>query len=258
MTAPESTQPPGVSSEAQTQETPLQPLLPPATLTTYSMWERPAKFRPAGSAAGTWPHTPWFVCTFYDPYERINVWSHGLPGIGFIVLGLLAKAGVAPGGVAMSVYCFCAAMTHVSSAITHVWPDDHVLEKIDHLCIPFLIIGTPMTAVMASRPAGPFTVLWAATAGLIISAFLRPLPRVIGFIACGGAVMFFYYWIINLNLAAQIVIHLTGAAFFIRNAGHDRPVGLQDHHFLHYCVSSACFMHVAYIIHAVHATKKLA
>jgi hypothetical protein len=32
-----------------------------------------------------------------------------------------------PGGFALSGFCFCAAMTHGSSALTHVWPDDHFL-----------------------------------------------------------------------------------------------------------------------------------
>lgn len=45
------------------------------------------KFRPPGAPAGAWPHTPWYICTFYDPYERINVWSHGLPTLGFVILG---------------------------------------------------------------------------------------------------------------------------------------------------------------------------
>lgn len=34
-----------------------------------------------------------------------------------------------------------------------------------------------------------------------------------------------------------------------RNDGHDRWVGFTDHHFLHYFVTVACFLHVIYIRH---------
>jgi hypothetical protein len=36
--------------------------------------------RPAGSPAGSFPHTPWWHCVLHDPYERINFWSHAVPG----------------------------------------------------------------------------------------------------------------------------------------------------------------------------------
>lgn len=45
-----------------------------------------------------------------------------------------------------------------------------------------------------------------------------------------------------------------------RNGGHEgRPLGLQDHHILHYCVTSACLLHVANIMQlvAAHDHKKL-
>jgi predicted membrane channel-forming protein YqfA (hemolysin III family) len=32
--------------------------------------------------------------------------------------------------------------------MTHVYPDSHGLEKLDHLGIVALIIGTPLTALM--------------------------------------------------------------------------------------------------------------
>lgn len=35
-----------------------------------------------------------------------------------------------------------------------------------------------------------------------------------------------------------------------RNGGHERPVGLQDHHLLHYLVSAACTLQLFYLWHA--------
>ncbi|GLC45763.1 hypothetical protein PLESTB_000501300 [Pleodorina starrii] len=209
------------------------------------------KFRPAGAPAGAWHHTPWYHCTFFDPYERINVWSHGLPALAFVVLGALAKAGVVPGGLSMSVFCFCAAMTHGSSTLTHVWPDDHVLEKIDHLCIPFLIIGVPLTAVMALRPSGPYHVMAAMAVVATLAAFLPPLYRTLAFVASGAVLFGYYFWIVDWNILTQVVLQVAGGVFFVRNGGHSRPTGLQDHHMLHYCVTSACILHVVYIIRAV-------
>ena len=63
----------------------------------------------------------------YDPYERINVWSHGVPGVTLVLLGAAAAAGLAPGGAPLAAFCACAAVTHLFSAITHVWPDSHAL-----------------------------------------------------------------------------------------------------------------------------------
>ncbi|GIL64904.1 hypothetical protein Vafri_18741 [Volvox africanus] len=225
--------------------------------TLYEQASHPGmKFRPAGAPAGAWHHTPWYICTFYDPYERINVWSHGLPTVSFVVLGALAKAGVVPGGFALSMFCFCAAMTHGSSALTHVWPDDHVLEKIDHLCIPFLIIGIPATAVMALRPTGPYHILIAMAVVATATAFLRPLHRTLAFVASGAVLFGYYYWIVDWNIIAQVVLQVAGAVFFVRNGGHSRPVGLQDHHMLHYCVTAGCLLHVIYIMKAVQSLDR--
>ncbi|KAG2497895.1 hypothetical protein HYH03_004161 [Edaphochlamys debaryana] len=215
------------------------------------------QFRPQGAPAGAWHHTPWWFCTFYDPYERINVWTHGLPALGFILLGVLSKHGFVTGGLPLTVFCLCTAVTHFSSALTHVWPDDHLLEKIDHLCIPFTIIGVPLSAVMALRPQGPYHVMWGVTLLLVAAAFLRPLYRTLGFVG-GGAVLFlYYYWIVDLNMVLQVVLQLAGGYFFVRNGGHDRPIGLQDHHFLHYCVTTASILHVFYIQKAMAAPGRL-
>lgn len=61
---------------------------------------------------------------------------------------LCARGGVLPGGAALAVFCCCASLTHLLSALTHVWPDDHALEKLDHLGIVALIVGTPLTQLM--------------------------------------------------------------------------------------------------------------
>lgn len=46
---------------------------------------------------------------------------------------------------------------------------------------------------------------------------------------------------------------MAGGYFFVQNGGHSRPPGLQDHHFLHYCVTAASVLHVVYILKAVGA-----
>ena len=40
---------------------------------------------------------------------------------------ILSYFGVCPGGLTMAVYSFSAAFCQGCSAITHIWPDDHVL-----------------------------------------------------------------------------------------------------------------------------------
>lgn len=39
-------------------------------------------------------------------------------------------------------------MMHVGSAMTHVYPDDVYLEKLDHLGIATLVMGTPISTIM--------------------------------------------------------------------------------------------------------------
>jgi predicted membrane channel-forming protein YqfA (hemolysin III family) len=63
---------------------------------------------------------------------------------------LLAHLHLVAGGEALWVFCCCAATTHLLSSLTHVYPDDHFLEKLDHIGIVALIVGTPLTQMMVS------------------------------------------------------------------------------------------------------------
>ncbi|KAJ9514517.1 hypothetical protein QJQ45_016254 [Haematococcus lacustris] len=290
-------------------------------------WRAPEQFRPAGSPAGTWPHTPWHVCefpigprctfemllifcksasgVFHDPYERINFWSHFVPGVVLICIGIAAWAGQTTGGWPMVIYCAAAATTHLCSAITHIWPDDHLLvrsiasqgmpevierhadivscataaaaaaaatagtavyptllaglvqEKMDHLGIVALILGTPLTAAVAQDPEVDLRVMLCTGVGLLAAAFLRPLMRTLAFVGLGAVLFFTYYQIVNINLGIQVAMYLCGAYSFVRNKGHERWPGLTDHHLLHYWVSLGCCLHLMYIRDAVmhrHAT----
>jgi hypothetical protein len=42
---------------------------------------------------------------------------------------LLAYMGVVAGGWPLAVFGCAAATTHLASAVTHVWPDDHILVR---------------------------------------------------------------------------------------------------------------------------------
>ncbi len=71
------------------------------------------------------------VCAgvFHDKYERVNFWSHAVPGVLFLLLGTLALHGLVPGALPLFVYTCCTGATHLSSAATHVYPDSHLLVR---------------------------------------------------------------------------------------------------------------------------------
>ncbi|KAI8469081.1 MAG: hypothetical protein J3K34DRAFT_290332 [Monoraphidium minutum] len=203
------------------------------------------KFRPHGAPAGVWPHQHWSHCVFHDPYERVNFWSHAVPGAALLAGAAAAAAGTAPGGPVLALFCACAAVTHCFSALTHVWPDSHGLEKLDHFGIVALILGTPVTQLMAVHPHGDTTCMAVCGVALLVAALLRPLPRTLGFLGVGAVMVFHYTYIIDASLAAQIVLYIAGAAAFISNGGHERlPLLMTDHHILHYTVTVACAIHV--------------
>lgn len=213
--------------------------------------QKPTKFRAPGSPAGTFPSTPWWHCTFYDAYERVNVWSHGLPGLAFLIIALGVYADLVRGGIPLAVFCLCAATTHLASAITHVYPDDHVLEKMDHIGIVALILGTPVTALMAVHPHGDTTVMSISGLALLVAAFFPPVLRTVSFVAIGSVMAGHYNYLVNANLGLQLVMYVAGAVAFVRGGGHRRWQGCSDHHMLHYLVTAACCLHVWYIREAM-------
>lgn len=93
--------------------------------------------RPPGAPAGHWPHTPWWHCVLHDPYERVNFWSHAVPGVAFLLLGLSALSHLVAGGPPLFIYSCCASITHLFSALTHVYPDSHSLVMLGIECIPY-------------------------------------------------------------------------------------------------------------------------
>ena len=212
------------------------------------------QFRPPGSPAGTWPHTDWQHCTFLDPYERVNVWSHGIPGLVFLVSGLISIYTLSPKNRAtflpLAIFLLCASTTHLLSCLTHVYPDDHVLEKIDHIGIVALIVGTPLTAVMARRPGHPITTTVFCALALLICAAFPPTARTLGFVVVGAILVISHWFIMNPLFAVEMVLYSACALCFLRGQGHTRlgVTWLSDHHFLHYFTTSASLIHVIYIL----------
>lgn len=119
-------------------------------------------------------------------------------------------------------------------------------EKLDHIGIIALILGTPITALLVSCASPCATVqsiesavllevgictvvlqakehgdiptdLKYASVGMLIAAFLPPTPRVLGFASgIGVIVAFHYHKIMNINLIAQLALYLIGGISFLR------------------------------------------
>ena len=165
----------------------------------------------------------------------------------------------------LGIFCFCAAWTHLGSAVTHVWPDSHALvrclpsvcicpaftpcvalamshtcevaeqhappncsvhiplntisaqEKLDHIGIVVLILGTPVTALMAHEHGSIPSDIKACFAAMLAAAFLPPAPRVAGFAAGIVAMVAMHFrTVMNANLAVQLALYATGGAAFLR------------------------------------------
>lgn len=94
-------------------------------------------------------------------------------------------------------------------------------EKLDHLGIVVLILGTPITMLMAQQQ-GTIPVDMVLSACMLFgAAFLPPLPRVLGF-ASGIAVMLWLHasQLMNMNLLAQLLCYGAGAYAFLRYVAH--------------------------------------
>ncbi|CAG9467629.1 unnamed protein product [Pedinophyceae sp. YPF-701] len=215
-------------------------------------------FRPAGVKAGHFPPMPWWHHAFHDPYERVNVFSHGIPALGFWILAISSFMGWFPGGTPMALFGLAAATTHTGSTIAHLWPDDEWCEKGDHMGITALIIGVPISASMSQDPEADVSAMLWLSIVLMCAAFTshRTL-RTLGYIL-GGAGLFLIMLArgaATSNLCAQCVLYLTGGVFYIRSKNWNSrdqhgPQGLSDHHLMHYFVTTASVLQVYGILHA--------
>lgn len=180
--------------------------------------------RPAGAPAGSWPHTPWWHTVLgHDAYEGINFWSHAIPAALLLCVALYYALNQAPGGGVMIVFALCSFATHAFSALTHVYPDSHAIEKCDHVGITATIIGTPVSALMAKEHGDLPWPLMLISLLLMLAAFLRPRPRVAGFVIGGaGMVVLYGSMLVDVIFVVELVLYLLGAALFLRNKGHNR------------------------------------
>lgn len=209
--------------------------------------------RPPGAPAGAAPVSPWYVNVFCDSYERINVWTHAMTCVfmmRLLVWSVFASDKVIGGYKnaieALRLYCVCAIVTQGLSALTHTWPDLIWLEKLDHVGIVFMLVGTPWTAMRAHGwPCEIFKVYGVLG---IVCALAPPLPRVLGFLAMGAGMSWVCRRAMNVILGLEVALIFTSALLFLRGRGHELScVGLADHHVLHYCVTMASMLHVVYI-----------
>jgi hypothetical protein len=52
--------------------------------------------------------------------------------------------------------------------------------------------------------------------GLVVAAFLNPVPRTLGFVGIGGYILLQHWHIVDAALLAQCVLYVAGAACFVR------------------------------------------
>lgn len=116
-------------------------------------------FRPAGlpacGVAPVFPRMPWWHNVLCDPYERINFFSHAVPGAVLLCLFVASAIGVFPsrgfpGRLPLSVHLAVTAFGHLASACTHLEPDSLLAQKFDHAGIALWVMSTTFTALTAA------------------------------------------------------------------------------------------------------------
>lgn len=96
-------------------------------------------------------------------------------------------------------------------------------EKLDHLGIVALVVGTPLTALMAREHGEIPLDVKICFGAMLAAALLSPAARVAGF-TIGTVAMFVLHWheVMNLNLGVQLALYGLAAVFFLRCGQHRR------------------------------------
>lgn len=89
-------------------------------------------------------------------------------------------------------------------------------EKLDHVAIVALIIGTPLTHIMARAQGHVPKDLLISLACMMLCAALPPAIRVAGFVLGPVIWSFWHRELLTLPIISQAVLYLLGAASFLR------------------------------------------
>ena len=245
---------------------PTAPPPPPGRYDDYAHWPHPypptpgVHFRPAGLPASAthpvFPPMPWWH-SFLDPYERINIISHGLPGLVLLSVTACLLGGQLPQLLPFSfpllIHASLVGLAHLTSVLAHVFPDSIWFEKADHVGISIWIASTTYTGLTAVCPGGDLRTYWYTTAatGAICTIpnhkVRAALSLIAGFVqACTylGTLL----WSSRVFLA-EMMLYLLGGAVYIRGRNYnDKYHAFSDHHIMHYCVTAGAFMHMVFLI----------
>jgi hypothetical protein len=79
-----------------------------------------------------------------------------------------------------------------------------------------LLLPMPLQAL---EPQGDIRGMLTSCVGLVVAAFLNPVPRTLGFVCIGGYILLQHWHIVDVALLAQCVLYVAGAAYFVRWGG---------------------------------------